>query len=118
MPGTGRGVDGNVDTRHLERVKLTKATMLGWAMLDAAERDRFFEALVAAALRLDRLQFREWLWKRLRSRPLVAVDPTAYAISDGDMTALPEALDRDRDHLPADFIAGVIETTAHLAPSE
>jgi hypothetical protein len=80
----------------MKRVELTKATMQGWARLNPAQRDRFFEALVAAALRLDRLQFREWLWKRLRSRPLVAVDPTAYAISDGDMTALLEALDRDR----------------------
>ena len=72
----------------MQRVELTKATMQGWARLDGKQRDQFFEALVSAALRLDRLQFREWLRKRLRSRPLVAVDLTAFAISDSDMALL------------------------------
>jgi len=32
--------------------------MQGWARLDAAQRQRFFEAFVKAALRLDRLELR------------------------------------------------------------
>ena len=32
--------------------------MLGWARLDAAQRQRFFEAFLKAALRLDRLALR------------------------------------------------------------
>jgi hypothetical protein len=76
----------------MQRVELTKATMQGWARLDPEQRDKFFEAFVSAALRLDRLQFREWLRKRLRSHLLVAVDPAAYAISDCDMALLLKAL--------------------------
>jgi hypothetical protein len=75
----------------MQRVELTKATMQGWSRLDPEQRDKFFEALVSAALRLDRLQFREWLRKRLRSHPLVAVDLTAFAISDRDMALLLKA---------------------------
>ena len=76
----------------MQRVELTKAVMAGWSRLDPEQRDKFFEAFVSAALRLDRLQFREWLRKRLRSHPLVAVDPAAFAISDRDMAALLKAM--------------------------
>ena len=79
--------------RRLEPEATLKPEVSG--ALNPAQRDRFFEALVAAALRLDRLQFREWLWKRLRSRPLVAVDPAAFALSDGDMAALLKTLAND-----------------------
>jgi hypothetical protein len=72
----------------MQRVELTKATMQGWSRLDPERHDKFFEALVRAALRLDRLQFPEWLRKRLRSHPLAPpVGPAAFAISD-DMVAL------------------------------
>jgi hypothetical protein len=40
----------------MQRVELTKATVQGWARLDPEQRDKFFEAFVSAALRLDRLQ--------------------------------------------------------------
>jgi len=40
------------------RTDLFEATMQGWARLDAAQRQRFFEAFVKAALRLDRLELR------------------------------------------------------------
>jgi len=59
----------------MQRVELTKATMQGWSRLDPAQRDKFFEAFVRAALRFDRLQLREWLRNRLRSPPLVAIHP-------------------------------------------
>jgi hypothetical protein len=40
----------------MRRTDLTEATMQGWARLDVAQRQRFFEAFVKAALRLDRLE--------------------------------------------------------------
>jgi hypothetical protein len=53
----------------------------------AIKRQRFLEAGLKAALRLDRLEFRAWLLRRLRNPPLAA--PTAaFAISDRDMTLL------------------------------
>ena len=72
----------------MRRSDLTEATMQGWARLDAAQRQRFFEAFVRAALRLDRLALRAWLRRRLQYPPLAAVDPTAFAISDADMALL------------------------------
>jgi hypothetical protein len=39
----------------MRRSDLTDATMEAWARLDAAQRHRFFEAFLKAALRLDRL---------------------------------------------------------------
>jgi hypothetical protein len=42
----------------MRRTDLTEATMQGWARLDAAQRHRFFEAFLAAALRLDQLALR------------------------------------------------------------
>ena len=38
----------------MRRTDLTEATMQAWARLDAAQRERFFQAFLKAALRLDR----------------------------------------------------------------
>ena len=72
----------------MRRIELTEATMQGWARLDAAQRQRFFEAFLKAALRLDRLELRAWLRRRLQYPPLAAIDPTAFAISDVDIALL------------------------------
>ena len=63
--------------------------MRGWARLDPAQRDRFFQAFVKAALRLDRLELRAWLRRRLKNPPLAApIDPARFTISDADIAAL------------------------------
>ena len=73
----------------MRRTDLTEATMQGWARLDAAQRQRFFEAFVRAALRLDRLELRAWLRRRLKNPPLAApIDPASFTISDADMALL------------------------------
>jgi hypothetical protein len=78
--------------REMRRVDLVEATMQGWARLNPSQRERFFQAGLKAALRLDRLEFRAWLLRRLRHPPLAApVDLTAFAISD-DMVALLKTL--------------------------
>lgn len=56
----------------MRRVPLVQATMEGWARLDAAQRERFFRAFLAAALRLDKLELRAWLRRRLKSPPRAA----------------------------------------------
>jgi hypothetical protein len=78
----------------MRRVDLFEATMQGWARLNPSQRERFFQAGLKAALRLDRLEFRAWLLRRLRHPPLVAVDPAAFAISDRDMALLLKTLGR------------------------
>jgi hypothetical protein len=75
----------------MRRVDLVSATLEGWARLDDRQRERFFKAGLKAALRLDRLEFRAWLLRRLRHKPLVAVDPARFEISD-DMAMLLKAL--------------------------
>jgi hypothetical protein len=73
----------------MRRIDLVAATMQGWSRLSPLQRDKFFEAFVSAALRLDRVAMRDWLRKRLRNRPLAApVDLTRFAISDRDMALL------------------------------
>ena len=63
--------------------------MQGWARLDAAQRQRFFEAFVKAALRLDRLELRAWLRRRLKNPPLAApIDPARLLFGDGDIALL------------------------------
>jgi hypothetical protein len=52
----------------MKRVELTEAVMAGWTRLDATQRDRFFLSFVRAALRLDRLELRAWLLRRLLKR--------------------------------------------------
>jgi len=54
-------------SRMPARIDLYKATMAGWAQLDPSERERLFRAGLKAALRLDRLEFRAWLLRRLRN---------------------------------------------------
>ena len=67
--------------------------MRGWARLNPAQRQRFAEAFVKAALRLDRLELRAWLLRRLRNPPLAApIDPARFAISDADMGLLMKQL--------------------------
>ena len=71
------------------RVDLYQATMAGWARLDPSQRERFFRAGLKAALRLDRLEFRAWLLRRLRNPPPATPDDlAAFAISDADMALL------------------------------
>jgi hypothetical protein len=77
------------EAREMRRVELVQATMAGWSRLDAAQRQRFAEAFLKAALRLDRLELRAWLLRRLRNPPLAApIDPGRFAISDADIAAL------------------------------
>jgi hypothetical protein len=72
----------------MRRIDLLKETMQAWARLDAAQRERFFAAFVAAAVRLDKLELRAWLRRRLREPPLVAIDPARFTISDSDIALL------------------------------
>jgi hypothetical protein len=73
--------------RDMRRIPLIEATMAGWARLNAAQRQRFFEAFLAAALRLDRLELRAWLLRRLRNPPLAPpIDPTRW-FGDADIAA-------------------------------
>jgi hypothetical protein len=76
----------------MRRIDLVAATMQGWARLNPQQRERFFQAALKAALRLQPPQFRAWLLRRLRRPPLVAVDLTAFAISDRDMALLLKTL--------------------------
>ena len=81
----------------MRRVDLYEATMLGWARLDPAQRERFFRAGLKAALRLGPLQFRAWLLRRVRQPPSAAPgDLPAFAISD-DMVALLKQLPLSAD---------------------
>jgi hypothetical protein len=73
-----------------------------WGRLNAAQRQRFFEAFLKAALRLDRLELRAWLRRRLQNPPLAApIDPARFTISDADIAALLNKL-----HLRADDADG------------
>ncbi|MET3967690.1 MULTISPECIES: hypothetical protein [Bradyrhizobium] len=69
----------------MRRTDLTEATMQGWARLDAARRQRFFEAFLAAAPRLDRLELRAWLRRRLKNPPLAPPFHPARLIGDADI---------------------------------
>jgi hypothetical protein len=74
---------------HMRRIDLVTATLEGWSRLNPQQRQRFFEAGLKAALRLQPLAFRAWLLRRLRNPPLAApVDLTRFTISDRDMAAL------------------------------
>ena len=73
----------------MRRTDLTEATMQGWARLDAAQRQRFFEAFLAAALRLDRLELRAWLRRRLKNPPLAPpFDPARLTFGDADLALI------------------------------
>ena len=74
------------------RVDLYQATLTAWAQLDPSQRERFFRAGLKAALRLDRLEFRAWLLRRVRTAPLAAPgDLARYTISDADIALLMRA---------------------------
>jgi hypothetical protein len=76
----------------MRRVDLFEATMQGWARLDEQQRERFFQAGLKAALRLDRLEFRAWLLRRLKNHPLAApIDLARFAVPDFDFTLLMKA---------------------------
>ena len=73
----------------MRRIDLVAATMQGWSRLDPAQRDRFFHAGLKAALRLNPLEFRAWLLRRVRTAPLAApIDPARFLISDADLAIL------------------------------
>jgi hypothetical protein len=73
----------------MPRTDLIEATMQGWARLDAAQRQRFFEMFLAAALRLDRLELRAWLRRRLQNPPLAApIDPARLIFGDADIALI------------------------------
>ena len=68
---------------------LFERTVQGWARLNPQQRERFFQAGLRAALRLERQEFREWLMRRLIEPPLAApVDPASFAISKADIALL------------------------------
>jgi hypothetical protein len=70
----------------MRRTELTQATMEGWTRLSTAQRDKFFEAFLHAALRLDRLALRAWLRRRLKNPPLAApIDPSGFIFADVDL---------------------------------
>jgi hypothetical protein len=83
----------------MRRIDLTRATMDGWARLDAAQRHRFFQAFLSAAVRLDKLELRAWLRRQLQNPPLAApIDPASFTISDADIALLLKKLPlRDAD---------------------
>ena len=85
----------------MRRTDLTEATMQGWARLDAAQRERFFEAFVKAALRLDALALRAWLRRRLKIRrsPLRSIRP-ALQFADADIALLLGRRAKRRAKLP------------------
>jgi hypothetical protein len=70
------------------RTDLFEATMQGWARLNASQRQRFFEAFVKAALRLDRLELRAWLRRRLKNPPLAEPIDLAMIFADADIALL------------------------------
>ncbi|MGM4875794.1 hypothetical protein AB7645_31720 [Bradyrhizobium sp. 956_D2_N1_5] len=72
----------------MRRVPLVQATMEGWARLDAAQRQEFFEQFLAAALRLDQLALRAWLRRRLKSPPLAAPIDPAHLLGDADLALI------------------------------
>ncbi|MET4088887.1 hypothetical protein ABIB94_008410 [Bradyrhizobium sp. JR7.2] len=73
----------------MRRIDLFEATMQGWSRLNPAQRERFFQAGLKAALRLDRLEFRAWLLRRVRTSPLSPpIDLARFTISDADIAHL------------------------------
>ena len=96
----------------MRRTDLAEATMQGWARLDAAQRQRFFEAFLKAALRLDALALRAWLRRRLKNPPLAApIDPARFTISDADMALAAENIGR-RAASPSPAVDGITASTS------
>jgi hypothetical protein len=77
---------------------LLERTVQGWARLKPAQRERFFQAGLRAALRLERREFREWLRRRVSEPPLAAtVDPASFAISKADIAMLMRSVPSNRE---------------------
>ena len=77
---------------------LLERTVQGWARLKPAQRERFFQAGLRAALRLERREFREWLRRRVSEPPLAApVDPARFAISKADIAMLMRSVPSNRE---------------------
>jgi len=76
--------------REMPRIDpLLERTVQGWARLNPQQRERFFQAGLKAALRLERREFREWLRRRVSEPPLAApVDPASFVISKADIALL------------------------------
>ena len=73
----------------MRRTDLTEVVLRGWARLDALQRQRFFGAFLRAAVRLDRLELRAWLRRRLKNPPLAApIDPDRLIFADADIALL------------------------------
>ena len=72
----------------MRRTDLAQAAMEGWQRLNAAQRERFFEAFVKAAVRLDRLELRAWLRRRLQYPPLAEPIDPARLLADVDIASL------------------------------
>ena len=71
------------------RIDLVAKTLEGWSRLSPAQREKFFQAGLKAALGLGGPEFRCWLLRRVRTAPpAVPVDPARYAISEGDLALL------------------------------
>jgi hypothetical protein len=69
----------------MRRTDLTEATLQGWARLNATQRQRFFEAFLNAALRLDRLELRASLRRRLQYPPLCDPVDISRLLADADI---------------------------------
>jgi hypothetical protein len=77
---------------RMRRIDLVAATLEGWARLNPQQRERFFQAGLRAALRLERQELRAWLLRRIGEPPLAApVDPARFAISKTDIALLMKA---------------------------
>jgi hypothetical protein len=72
----------------MRRIDLLKETMQAWARLDVAQRERFFAAFVAAAVRLESWSCARGSGVGSESRRLVAIDPARFTISDADIAHL------------------------------
>jgi hypothetical protein len=71
------------------RIDLVAKTLEGWSRLSPAQREKFFQSGLKAALRLGGPEFRRWLLRRVRTAPLAPpIDPAAFAISDHDLALL------------------------------
>ena len=104
----------------MRRIDLVPAVLEGWLRLDPQQRQRFFEAGLKAALRLQPLAFRAWLLRRLRNPPLAApVGLTCFAISDRDLAFLLKTLTGEPRHhrQPSTASRHHVITTSSAHPS-
>ena len=75
--------------RHKMRNDLLTEMRGAWARLDLAARDQFFDAFLRAALRLNHVDLRAWLRRRVRQPPLgLPADLTNLTFSAADLALL------------------------------